>query len=264
MFDSHTHTTFSTDSKMSPDDACMKAVELGLEGIAFTDHLDLDYPGYDNFVVNFDDYSKTIDEIKNKFKNKLHVIKGIEVGLQPCTNNENLKIVAAYDFDFVIASVHVIDGMDPYLREYYKGKSKMQSDLRYLDAVLDATAYFKNYDVIGHIGYVRRYGSYDDNTLRYVDYPDIIDSILKNVISDGKGIEINTSGLRSNLGTPIPDFDIIKRFKELGGEIITVGSDAHYIEHLGHSFSYVKEALQEAGFKYLAHYENRKAIFDKI
>jgi histidinol-phosphatase (PHP family) len=265
MFDCHVHSSFSGDSQVPPELACDTAIKLGLEGIAFTDHLDIDYPNFDvAFNINFSEYSTFMDTIKLKYKNKLKVLKGIEVGFQPSVIAESKKILDDYVFDFVIGSVHVIDGMDPYYEDFFVGKTKEQAFKRYLEEIYISLNDFPYFDVIGHIGYVRRYGILDDRSLRYVDYCDIIDSILNKAISIGIGLEVNSSGLRGNLGTPIPDFDILRRYKELGGEIISIGSDAHYSEHIGNGFKEISEMLKVIGFKYTTHFESRKPFFDKL
>ncbi|RCX16846.1 histidinol-phosphatase (PHP family) [Anaerobacterium chartisolvens] len=265
MIDSHVHSNFSGDSEMPVEDACTKAMEAGLDGLAFTDHLDIDYPHQSpDFDIDFEVYSHCMDSVKERYRKKLKVLKGIEVGIQPHTIEPSLEIVRKYDFDFVISSVHVIDGQDPYYGDYFNGKTRQQAFMRYLQAVLHCVSSFKDYDVAGHIGYVRRYGGYDDKTLRYSDYHEILDEILKTIISSGKGIEINSSGYRVGLGSPVPDYDIVERYIKLGGEIISVGSDAHCREHIGHSFPAVKAALQSLGVKYTAHFEKRRAVFDRI
>ncbi|MCX7748050.1 MAG: histidinol-phosphatase HisJ family protein [Clostridia bacterium] len=267
MFDCHVHSSFSGDSEMHPDDAISQAIHLGLQGIAFTDHLDIDYPDFDEkFLIDFKKYSQTMDDLKDKYSGKLKVLKGIEVGIQPHVVDETRKTVESYDFDMVIASVHIIDKMDPYTGKYFIGKSKNEAFIRYLECILDSVTLFHNFDVIGHIGYIRRYCNYDDRSLSYKDYGDLVDSILKTVISKGKGIEVNTSGFRpgSGLGTTIPEIDIIKRYKELGGEIICLGSDAHYPEHIALSFDKARDLLSTVGFRYITHFEKRKAVFDAI
>ncbi len=266
MFDSHVHSSFSGDSEMPAEAACEKALNLGLSGIAFTDHLDIDYPDYDDkFLIDFNKYSAYMDNLKARYSSGLKVLKGIEAGIQPHVTEETDLVVRKHGFDFVIASVHIIEGKDPYYGEYFLDKaSKHHAFTRYLEEILLSVNKYNNFDVIGHIGYIRRYCNYEDKTLRYNDYSDIIDSIIKTALSNGKGIEVNTSGYRGGLESPIPDYDIISRYKELGGEIITVGSDAHSPEQIAYGFSRVKDMLLKIGFKYIAHFENRKPVFDKI
>lgn len=266
MFDCHIHSNFSGDSEMSVETACEKAISLGLDGIVFTDHLDFDYPGYpdETFTIDFTNYLSYLDKAKSRYIGRLKLVKGIEVGIQPHVLDKSLEVVSSHPFDHVIASVHIIDKQDPYTNDYFIGKTKNEAYIRYLEEVLYSVKNFNNYDIVGHIGYLRRYGSYDDRSLRQCDYSDLLDSILKQVVISGKGIEINSSGYRNKLGSPIPDYDIVSRFKELGGEIISIGSDAHYPEHIAHDFKIVEDKLKEIGFKHTVHFEDRRPVFDKL
>lgn len=265
MFDCHVHSSFSGDSDMNCDTALNTALDIGLEGIAFTDHLDYDYPDYDDvFLIDFDKYSVFMDELKKNYTGRIKVLKGIEVGIQPHVIESSLEVVNKYDFDLVIASVHIVDKLDLHNGDFCKSKTQKEAYTRYLEEVLKTVNSFSNFDIFGHIDLIRRYGCYDDKTLKYTDYMDLINEILAKLISMGKGIEVNTSGFRYSLNSPMPDFEIIKRFKELGGEIISTSSDAHYPEHIGYKFDYLKEMLKKAGFSYTAHFEQRKPMFTKI
>jgi histidinol-phosphatase (PHP family) len=113
MFDCHVHSTFSPDSRLDASLACETAIRLGLDGVAFTDHLDIDYPG-ESFDVDFAQYISGISLIQEKYKNRLKVLKAIEVGIQPHVLDASLDIVNSYDFDYALASIHIIDGADPY------------------------------------------------------------------------------------------------------------------------------------------------------
>ncbi len=264
MYDCHIHSNFSLDSELTAEKACEKAMELKLDGIIFTDHYDYDYPDFDlKFNIDFENYFKYMKELKLKYKDQLKVLNGLELGIQPHVAEQSRKIVEGYDFDFVIMSVHIIDRMDPYTQKYYEGKTKYQADMRYLEEIRNTMKLFDNFDVLGHIGYIRRYSCFEDKSLNCSDYGDIIDEILSEVIKNGKGIEINTSGYRS-LGTPIPDFDIVQRYRELGGEIITLGSDSHNAEHIGWGFAETLDKMKAIGFNYVAHFEGRKPVFEKI
>jgi len=267
MFDCHLHSSFSSDSTMDTEIACETSIKLGLEGIAFTDHYDYDYPGFeDEFNIDFEQYSKKLEFLRTKYFEHLKILKGIEVGYQPHAIEKTNQIVNSLDFDFVIGSVHIIDGFDPYENDdFFRGKSKHEAYIRYLEEIYASVSEFNNFDVIGHIGYIRRYGHYNDRSLRYCDYNDLLEMIFKKVIQNGKGIEINSSGFKSELlNSPMPDFDLIKRYKELGGEIICVGSDAHAPEHIALNFGCIYDRLKEMGFRYTTHFENRVAVFDLL
>lgn len=242
--------------------AIEKALDLSLDGIAFTDHLDYDYPDYDDvFMIDFDRYSKFMDKLKKDYDKKIKILKGIEVGIQPHVLEDSLEVVEKYDFDIVIVSTHVVDKLDLHNGDFCKGKTRKEAYARYLESVLENISGFKNFDVLGHIDLIRRYGRYDINTLRYEEFSDYIDAILNKLISLGKGMEVNTSGYRYNLESPMPDFDIIKRYRELGGEIICTSSDAHTPDYIAYKFSYITELIEKAGFKYISYFQNRKPAF---
>lgn len=267
MFDNHVHSSYSGDSDMPAEAACEKAIEVGLEGIAFTDHLDIDYPDYDvEYLVDFDEYDRFMDNLKQKYKDKLKILKGVEVGIQPHVIEETKKTLEMHDFDFIIGSVHVVEGIDPYNPAYYSGRSKEQAYSRYLQEIFYMINSFDNFDVAGHFDFVIRKACYDDRNLRYCEHAELFDEILKALISKGKGFELNTASYRefNDVVTAKYDIGILKRYKELGGEIITMASDAHNPGYIGYKFDYFKGVLKEAGFKYATHFENRKPVFDKI
>lgn len=268
IIDCHSHSNYSDDSEMLAQDGIQSAINAGLGGIAFTDHLDLDYPNKEyNYTFDYSERSKFFDELRSEFANKIKILKGLELGFQPHIIDTATKIAQAHDFDFIIGSVHSVDGFALAGRSgFYDSKSKQQAYTRYLEEIYNSVVQMRCFDVVGHIGYVRRYAPDSDKSLRYADYGDILDSILKKVIDKGKGIEVNTSGYYyKDLGTPIPDFDIITRYKELGGEILTIGSDSHKADQfIGHSFDIVLQRLKNIGFDYVTYFENRKPVFVKI
>ncbi|HHW49734.1 MAG TPA: histidinol-phosphatase HisJ family protein [Clostridiaceae bacterium] len=267
MFDCHIHSSFSTDSNIKPDLFCQKAMDTGLQGIIFTDHIDYDFPGHeDEFQFDFDEYSAYMDNLKEKSAPALKVLKGVEIGIQPHVIERTNRIFINHDFDYVICSVHILDGIDPYDGEYYKGKSKQQAYEIYLEKVLEAITLFKNFDMAGHINYIIRCAEYEDRSLRYNDHKDILDTIFRILISEGKGFEINTGSFREFGKSPVPEYDlnILKRYKELGGELLCLGSDAHSLSQVGYKFGFFKELIKEAGFNYICHFENRKPVFTRI
>ncbi len=267
MLDCHLHSFFSGDSKMDAEEACKKAINMDLSGIAFTDHLDFDFPEFEEeYMIDFCRYNEFMDNLKLKYKSKLKVIKGIEVGIQPHTIIKSDRVVSSYNFDYVLASVHVIDGMDPYNKGFFDNKTKHQSFSRYLELILHMISSWDNFDMVGHFDYITRKCCYDDNTLRYHDLSDLFDLIFKKLIDKGKGFEINTACYRNKPILPGKNFDIdfLKRYKELGGELICVGSDAHKSEHVGFKVNEVIKILKTLGFEYTTYYINRKPMHMKI
>ena len=263
MFDCHMHTKFSIDSNMDAAIACKTAIDLGLEGIAFTDHVDFDFPGED-FMIDFDEYFAEMTSIRDQYSDKLKLLHSVEVGIQPHVLTESMSLITGYPFDYVLASVHVMDGVDPYMREYYRNKSKTEAYERYLKEIYFMIKNFESFDMVGHFEYIIRYASYADRTLRYIDHKDTLDSIMIELIQQGRGFEVNTGTYRNETADAQYDFEVLKRYRELGGELICLGSDAHRPEHIGIRFDYFAQMLRDAGFKYTVHFENRKPVFDVL
>lgn len=121
-----------------------------------------------------------------------------------------------------------------------------------------------DFDVLGHMDYVVRYGKEKEKSYFLQDYAEITDEILRSLIMQGKGIELNTAGFKYGLGFAHPHISILKRYKELGGEVITVGSDAHQPENIAYDFDRAKEVLKDSGFKYYTEFKGRKPIFIQV
>lgn len=265
LWDTHMHCHYSGDSDASPESMIRAALEKGLDGICFTDHLDLDYreePGL--FSLDFDSYQKEIRQLIDRYADRLSIRWGIELGLQPHVKEENRAITQSYPFDFVIGSSHCVDCMDIYYPAYYEGKTEKEAYRHYFEAVLSNVLSDADYDVYGHLDYVVRYGPNKNQFYTYRSYADIIDEILRELIARGKGIEINTAGFKYGLGHPNPTEDILRRYRSLGGEIITIGADAHKPEHVAFDFAKVPSILKDAGFDYFTVFRERKPEFVKI
>ncbi|MGN0343323.1 MAG: histidinol-phosphatase HisJ family protein [Roseburia sp.] len=262
LWDTHMHTQFSGDSEASPESMIEQSIRLGLKGICFTDHLDYDYPvDPELFLLDLDSYDKKIHALQQKYRNQLPIRFGIEIGLQPHLANRHQEVLSAHDFDFVIGSSHVVHGFDPYYPTYFEGKTEQEAYLEYFTSILENIQAFSDFDVYGHIDYVVRYGPNKNENYSYAAYADIIDEILRQLIQKGRGIEINTGGFKYGLGHPNPTEDIIARYRELGGEIITIGADGHKPEHIAYDFAKVPAILKAAGFRYYTVFKNRKPEF---
>lgn len=262
LWDTHMHTNFSGDSEASPESMVEEAIRLGLDGICFTDHLDYNYPDDPElFLLDLDGYEKKIHAIQQQYQDRLPICFGIEIGLQPHLAAQLSEVTTFYDFDFIIGSSHVVHGFDPYYPAYYEGKTEQEAYMEYFTSILENLEAFSDFDVYGHIDYVVRYGPNKNQCYSYREYADIIDEILRRIIAMGKGIEINTAGFKYGLGHPNPTEDILSRYHELGGEIITIGADGHKPEHIAYDFAKVPDILKAAGFRYYTVFKHRKPEF---
>lgn len=262
FWDQHMHCNFSGDSDALPEDMIKAGIAHGLSGICFTDHLDYDYPEEPNiFLLDFDNYFKALSDLRKKYADKISVNIGIELGLQPQAAGQNLAVAEKYPFDFIIGSSHVVNHMDPYYPEFFAERNEDEAYMEYFESVLENINSCVDFDVYGHIDYVVRYGPNKNAFYTYEKFKDIIDEILTQLISKGKGIEVNTGGFKYGLGHPNPTEDIIRRYRELGGEIITMGADAHVPEYVAYEFGKTAQIIKNCGFKYYTVFKNRKAEF---
>ena len=169
--------------------------------------------------------------------------------------------MTGHPFDFVIGSSHVVHGIDPYYPKYYKGRSEKTAYREYFESILENLNTYTDFDVYGHLDYVVRYGPDRNRFYTYEAYADIIDEILRKLISMGKGIEVNTAGFKYGLGHPNPTEAVLLRYHELGGEILTLGADAHAPEHVAYAFDRLPQILRHAGFRYFTVFTGRKPDF---
>lgn len=265
LYDMHMHCHFSGDSEANPIDIAQKAYDIGLQGICFTDHLDIDYkeePGL--FDLDIPSYKMEIADVKKKFFDKLDIGWGIELGLQPYLAERNNQVIKENDFDFVIGSTHVVKQVDIYYPSYYEGRTEDECYREYFEETLKNAQSNVDFDVYGHLDYVVRYGPNKNKYYSYEKFSDVIDEILRTLIGKGKGLELNTGGFKYGLGHAHPTMNTLKRYKELGGEIITIGSDGHAPEQIAWDFNKAPDILKEAGFEYFTVFKNRKAEFIKL
>lgn len=261
--DYHVHTNFSYDSDGTPEKTILSAIQKGLQTICITDHHELDYiePGWE---VDFEKYFQELSKLGECFQNHIEVLVGIEFGMQTHLHQQYTELARKYSFDFVIGSVHLFDGYDPYYPGYFEDKTDEEGYRRAFEITLENVKAFLEYDTLGHLDYIVRYGRNKEQSYSYAKYADYIDEILRILIQNGKGLEVNTGGWKSGFSFAHPHADILKRYRELGGEIITIGSDAHTPEHVGYDFQRVKGYLEKCGFKYYTEFRQRKPYFCAI
>ncbi len=261
MFDYHLHSSVSFDSKCDAAKMVKSAEKLGLKEICFTDHYDFnDDIQQHHDIFEIEKYREVYDRLSS---DSVTIRRGVEFGLTPWNQKEFDKLKAQYDFDFVIGSVHYAGGLDPYCEEYWLHNGADKGFEKYLLQTLECVKKHNDFDVLGHINYVCK-SVYNPikKPLRYNDYSDLCDEIMRLLAENGHGMEINTSGV-DRVGEFLPSCDYIKRFRELGGEIITVGSDSHDELRIG---QYITEALEVAKeiFGYVNTFEKRRIKYNKL
>jgi len=267
LADYHMHSTFSADSKMSFDEICETAIQKDLNEIAITDHHDIDYQDDKiEFLLDKENYLKKLKKYQEKYDGQLIIKKGIEMGMQTHILKESNQFLSN-DFDFILASFHTAEKNDLYNGDFFKGYKQWDAYHKYLKSILEVVENFNNYSVLGHLDLVRRYDYYDsspdlmDNDKAY----ELIRDILKKVIKNNKGIEVNTTGYYIGNGqNPLPSIKILKLYKELGGEILTLGSDSHSTDQLAYKFTETIKLLKEIGFNKLTTFKDMKPKFYKI
>ncbi len=271
LFDTHNHSQFSFDGwRTSVEMSAKSAVEKGLSGICFTDHCDFATPemGFEDplkEVFDVDAQQKEIDRVRDLMPG-VKILKGIEIGINSKCTEQLAGVLARHEFDQVIASVHYLDGMDPFRGEYYIGKEWKGAYSYYLELLLEGITWLGDrFDIMGHYDYVTRYAPFPQTSILYRDFSDWLDPILKFLAENGKALEINTKTYQDFNGrAPVLDPDILKRYREFGGEILSLGSDSHNMEMVGTDFRHFAEHIKSLGFRYTAHYEKRELCMSRI
>lgn len=259
--DFHVHSAFSSDSEELTEVQVNAAIDMGLNMLCITEHMDMDYPTGE-FLLDTAAYKKELFRLKEKYADRIEILYGVELGLMDYLAPRLYEYTKDENFDFIIGSSHLVDKIDPYYPGYFDKLGDKEGIRRYLQSILDNISAFDDFDVYGHLDYVVRYSN--EKTYRPSDYSDLTEEILKKLIAMGKGIELNTAGLKYGLGWAHPHPELLRRYRELGGEIITVGSDGHKAEHIAYDFKAAAEILKAAGFEYYTVFKARKPQFIKL
>ena len=198
-----------------------------------------------------------IQALKEEFKDQITIKWGIEMGLDLDHQEEIEKLIQSYPFDFVIGSIHVIHHTEFYYGEFFKGKTKEEAHREFFEETLKCVKAFDCFNGLGHLDYIVRYGPYQDKTVDHAKYQDIIDEIFKTLIKKGKGIEVNTSGYKDLKTCGFPNFEQVQRYYDLGGCIITIGTDSHTSDRVGENCLTVAKKYQEIGFEDVSTFTGR-------
>ena len=264
--DYHMHTHHSGDSDAPMSEMIERAIALGLTDICITEHNDPDYVYLEPentgmFDLDLRACQTEYLELSKRYAGKINVRFGMELGVQPDIPDKLGTIVTSMPFDFIIASSHLCHKVDVYYPCFFEGRSVKEAMTEYFESILENIRAFDDFDVYGHLDYAIRYQKDKDTEYHYRDYSDLLDEILKILIEKGKGLEINTGGLRKGLRSTNPCEEILKRYRELGGEIITTGSDAHESAIIADHFDKAEAILQRCGFRYYTVFQERKPVF---
>lgn len=273
--DYHVHTEFSDDSVYPMEDVIRDAVRMGMEEICITDHVDygikLDWDcgqaityrnGEPLANVDYPRYMEKIKELQRSYGDRIRIRTGMEFGVQMHTIPQFEALFKRYPFDFIILSIHQVEDKEFWTQDFQRGRTQKEYNERYYQEMLDVVQAYKNYNVLGHVDLICRYD--EQGLYPFEKIKPLLAQIFEIVIADGKGIELNTSYHRYGLKDTTPATEILKLYQEMGGEIITLGSDSHKPEHLG---AYIKEGmavLKELGFKTFCTYEKMEPVFHDL
>lgn len=276
--DYHLHTYYSDDSDYPMEQLVQHAIAAGLQEICFTDHVDygikLDWKDSSEIYhpeekaklplmnVKYSAYHAEIRKMRERYAGQIVIREGMEFGVQTHTIPQYRKIFHTYPFDFILLSCHQVDDKEFWTQDFQRDKTQEEYNQRYYEELLRVMRQYKDYSVLGHLDLITRYDKAGIYPFEKVQ--DVIEQILKQAIADGKGIEINTSSHRYHLSDLTPSRKILKIYQELGGTILTIGSDAHKPEHLAADIKSTTDEIKQLGFHFLCTYENMEPIFHKL
>lgn len=258
--DYHIHTSFSDDSTYPMEEEVQHAIALGLDEICFSEHTD--YGMRSDQICDFPAFFKELQRCQLRYSSDITIKAGAEFGMQTHTIPQYEETFASYPFDFVILSCHQVQNKEFWNQEFQKGKSQKEYNMAYYEEIYRVMQAYDHYSVLGHLDAIKR----DDRCGIYpfADTREIIEKILRYAIAHGKGIEVNTSSFRYQLPDLTPCKEILSLYYELGGTILTLGSDSHKEEHLAAHFPEVIAQLKEIGFTKYCTFTKMQPIFHDL
>lgn len=262
--DYHLHSHHSYDGYERVADICAAALERGRDEIAITDHLDILMGKPYDSILALDANFAEIAAAREQFSGRLVVKTGVELGQPQVNPPEAQKFYQAYQPDFIIGSIHNMEN-DIDLCDYpWESLDAFEIYSRYLDW-LTVLAKEYDFDVMGHLTYPLRYiFDVTEKRLPMDGYLDRFRELFRILIERGKGIECNTSGFFQKINDSLPPLELLKLYRECGGEIITVGSDAHRLKDVSTTVPQGEALLREAGFRYISTFTQRNVEFHPL
>ncbi len=263
LYDYHMHSVNSRDGKNTIPDMCTKAIAAGINEIAITDHFEPMSGSKNCPEYKPERYFLDILKARYIFGREVRIKAAVELGQPHIYPEHSQKLIDSYPYDYVLSSVHKMkDDMD-FGDIVYTLENVSYYCVKYLEE-LKLLARWNQFDCIGHLDLVKRYASQYNVKADLMNHKDRLEEILKIIIQNGKGIEVNTSGLRQSAKECMPALSIVSLYRQLGGEIITVGSDAHNAADVGKGIIEAIEIIKLAGFDFLTVYTNRKPSMIRI
>ena len=258
--DYHVHSAYSDDSQTPMEDMVRRGIALGLDEICFTEHVDHGVKTVTN--CDYAAYFAGLDAMRRRYGDRITILGGIEFGMQTGTIAQYRQDFAAWPFDFVILSCHQVDNLEFWRNDYQRGKTQDQYQTAYYQEILEVVRQYRDYSVLGHLDVIKRYDSQGP-------YPDekilpIAEQIFRQVIADGKGIEVNTSSFRYGLSDLMPSRRLLELYRDLGGEILTLGSDAHDPPSLADHIPQVKKTLKAMGFRTFCTFRKMRPVYCEL
>lgn len=261
MFDFHMHSTVSFDGHDTPERMLRAAEEMGLKEICFTDHRDYElHTEQQTMVFDWRTYGDAYDRLVSP---AVQVRRGMEFGLKTDNAGQLAMDARMRHLDFILGSVHFVEEQDVYWQPYWEGKTVLEAERRYLEETLACVLAHEDFDVLAHLTFLSKARAHPaPRPIPLKAHRDVIDEILRVLARKGKGLEMNTSGV-DRCGDFLPDAAYFRRFRELGGEIVTIGSDAHTANRVGQYSARACGILKDI-FGYVCTFADRKPVFHKL
>ena len=284
--DYHLHCEFSDDSRERMENQIEQAIALGLDEICFTDHVDygikkdwseggIQWRGSDSVSsgaegldpmanVNYPEYFSKLDRMRETYRGRITIKKGLEFGIQTHTCGQYRRLYDTYrkELDFVLLSMHQVHDQEFWTQDFQRGRTQKEYNEKYYEEILQVIRQFKHYSVLAHLDLIVRYDK--NGVYPFSEVKDLIAEILKTAIADGKGIELNTSSWHYGLADTQPSRDILRLYHDLGGRILTIGSDAHTTRYLADHIRDAQQILREIGFREICTFEGMEPEFHNL
>lgn len=260
LMDYHHHTNNSFDSTAIMEDVCIKAIENNIKEICFTEHYSVNPLAPTFGHMDFSKYFKEIKDCQEKYGHVLTIKAGIELCEPHILIEKYSETLQPLNLDFILGSVHNINNqkLRLVLKEHQQHGYQLYFEELYK---MVSTA---DIDVIAHLDLMKRYAFKEYGSYQFAEYQEILQQVLKKAVKRNIGIEINTSGLSWDFKATLPSMNIIQLYKDLGGEIITIGSDSHKADSVGANLHEAYALAKQCGFEYIYKFEKREPIPVKI